>query len=259
MCLFPDERLDEVNDKIRLIQKPDGLTFGTDALLLAAYVNRTFRRAVEFGSGSGIISLLLLSRERVRTVTALDVQPMYAELTARNAKLNGLSDRLSAVTADWRDYRLPPDENKFDLVFSNPPYMTCDSGYACVAEHKQTARHEVFGTVGDLARSAARLLRHGGTLAIVYRPDRLCDLLFALRTAGIEPKRMTFVEPESGAKPSLVLLLSVCGAKPSLKVTRPLILYRDKTHKEYTDDMTYIMNNGIMPPSLTDERNTYER
>ena len=36
--LFEDERLDEVNEKITLIQKKDGLTFGTDAFLLAAFI-----------------------------------------------------------------------------------------------------------------------------------------------------------------------------------------------------------------------------
>ena len=58
--LAPDERLDEVNEQIRLIQKKQGLTFGTDAFLLAAFVRSSPRaRAVDLGSGTGIIPLLL--------------------------------------------------------------------------------------------------------------------------------------------------------------------------------------------------------
>ena len=40
MCfgINADERLDRVNENITLIQKKDGLTFGTDAFLLAAFI-----------------------------------------------------------------------------------------------------------------------------------------------------------------------------------------------------------------------------
>jgi len=61
MLIYKDERIDEVNDKISLIQKPDGLTFGTDALLLAGYVAGKYRVGAELGGGSGIISMLLLA------------------------------------------------------------------------------------------------------------------------------------------------------------------------------------------------------
>ena len=57
--VLSDERLDYVNEKITLIQKKNGLTFGTDAFLLAAYIKENKRaRAAELGTGTGIISLL---------------------------------------------------------------------------------------------------------------------------------------------------------------------------------------------------------
>ena len=57
------ERCDYVNDSLRLIQETDGLTFGTDALLLAGYINGKYRRGLEIGSGSGIISMFLVTRD----------------------------------------------------------------------------------------------------------------------------------------------------------------------------------------------------
>ena len=69
MMIYNDERLDEVNDKLTLIQKPDGLTFGTDALLLAGYVSGKFGRGCELGGGSGIISMLLVTRDKINTVS----------------------------------------------------------------------------------------------------------------------------------------------------------------------------------------------
>ena len=99
--LYESERIDEVNDKLKLIQKPEGLTFGTDALLLAGYVSGKNPLGLELGAGSGIISFLLLTRGKVSKVTALEVQEEYARLTERNTELNGLSDRMNTLNMDY--------------------------------------------------------------------------------------------------------------------------------------------------------------
>ena len=244
--LYPGERLDEVNDKIRLIQKTDGLVFGTDALLLAGYVNGNFDYGAEFGSGSGIVSLLLLTRGKAGHMTALDIQPEYAELTCRNAQLNGLGDRLCALCCDVRDFR--PQGELLDLIVTNPPYMTVRGGYANRAEGKNIARHEVHGGIGDFLTAAGRSLRYGGTFAAVYRPDRLCDLLCAMREAKIEPKRMTFVHADENSPSSMVLILGKRGGKPGMKLTPPLLLYTDRSHHAYGTAMQTILNEGIFPP-----------
>ena len=67
ISLAPHERLDEVNDDLKLIQSKDGLTFGTDAYLLAAYMSEMrVDTAVELGGGTGIISLLTATHERAK-------------------------------------------------------------------------------------------------------------------------------------------------------------------------------------------------
>ena len=61
--LLDGERLDKVNEDITLIQKEKGLTFGTDAYLLASYIRpRSNSVAVELGAGTGIISLLCAAK-----------------------------------------------------------------------------------------------------------------------------------------------------------------------------------------------------
>ena len=79
------ERCDCVNDSLSLIQESEGLTFGTDALLLAGYVNGKYKNGCEFGSGSGIISMLLTTRGKAEKCTAIEVQEEYARLEQRLA------------------------------------------------------------------------------------------------------------------------------------------------------------------------------
>ena len=65
--IYEDERLDSVNENLRLIQKKNGLTFGTDAYLLSAFIRTSKnKQAVELGSGTGIISLLLASKHKFK-------------------------------------------------------------------------------------------------------------------------------------------------------------------------------------------------
>ena len=242
--LFENERIDKVNDDLSLIQKPGGLLFGTDALLLAGYVSGNFDFGIEFGGGSGIISMLMLSRNKLKVCNAIEAQEDYAKLIERNAELNSLEDRLRAVYADVRDYAPEADA---DIIFTNPPYMKTTSGKACGADNKNIARHEVFGDIRDFLLSAKRMLKFGGAFYAVYRPDRLVDLISAMRECGIEPKRATFVHASANAEASMVLIEGRRGGKPQLKLTKPLLIYSDSEHKTYSRDMNYIMSEGSFP------------
>ena len=244
MELKSNERLDYVNDDIELIQNTEGLTFGTDALLLAGYVNGKHKSAIELGGGTGIISMLLLARGKAEEVTCIEIQEEFAELIGRNAEHNGLGNRLTAVCSDVRDFR---PERECELVFSNPPYMKTTSGKSNLDDKKNIARHEVAGTIYDFCRAGGKMLKYGGTFAVVYRPDRLIDLIDALRCASLEPKRMTYVHANADSEPSMVLIEAKKGGKCGLKLTKPLLIYKNSDNKDYSEDMNFIMENGSFP------------
>lgn len=238
--LYENERLDEVNEAITLIQKKDGLTFGTDAYLLAAFIRPSARaRAIELGAGTGIISLLLSARNKVKSILAVELQPDFAELCKRNTELNGFSDRIETLCANVRALDAGRLGFEADLVFSNPPYMKTDSGLPNRSSGKNIARHETAGGIEDFCLAAARLLKHGGTFALVYRPDRLPELIVGLHAAGLEPKRMTFVSSDVHTTPSMVLVESRKGGGTGLTVTPHLILHKER--------------NGFGPLEMTDE------
>ena len=105
--------------------------------------------------------------------------------------------------------------------------MKTTSGKRNEADEKYIARHEVFGDIFDFCAASARMLKFGGLFYCVYRPDRLSELMAAMRESKLEPKRMTFVHSDTESEPSMVLVEAKRGAAPSLKLTAPLILYRE--------------------------------
>lgn len=235
MILHDDEMLTYVNENIELIQKKQGLTFGTDAYLLYAYMKRQANAtAVDIGSGSGIISLLCASKGKFARIYAVEVQEEFYDIIRRNAEHNRLSHIIEPIHTDIRDLSL-----EADVVFTNPPYMRSDSGKANLSDAKNIARHEIHGDINDFVKSAARILKFGGLFYAVYRTDRLVDLLCAMRQNGIEPKRMTYVYATKNHGPSMVLVEGKRGAKPSVILTKPLFMEGE--------DIEYIYGKGEFP------------
>ena len=256
------ETLHEVNEHIRLIQREGGLTFGSDAYLLAAFIRgKRSATAVDLGSGTGIIPLLCLARDKAARFTAIEIQPPFASLISRNAELNGMAHRLTPLCADVRSLTAGDVGGEVDLVTANPPYMAPNSGARNQTDEKYIARHEVCGTVMDFCGAAGRLLKHGGRFCCVFRPERLGDLFEGMRAAHLEPKRMTLVQATYAATPSMVLVEAVKYAAPSLTVTPPLCLWEadpDRPEKPAlpmtpTADSAYTYENCLLPSRFMGE------
>ena len=235
MELKDNERINIINESLRLIENKDSLTFGTDAYLLAAYLpKRASATCVELGVGSGVISLLALTKKKCHHVYGFEVQPTIADIAARNVDINGLAQDFTVINKDLREASVLDTKKEVDVVFSNPPYMKRDSGRQNENENKNASRHEIFGEINDFCACAKKLLKHGGDFYVVYRPDRMTDLICAMRSNGLEPKKITFIHPNSYTPPSLLLISAKLGGKSGLVIDKPIHIYKDGT-TEYTD------------------------
>ncbi len=243
------ERINKINDNVTLVESVDGLRFTTDAYLLSAYVKRpkgAFVRAAELGAGTGVISLLLVSRGLADSVRAFEVQERFCDIMRRNVLYNGFDGKIKAKCADIRDISEASEGGQFDYVFSNPPYMKLDSGRGNDHDEKNIARREVMGGLHDFCGAASRLCRYGGMFYVVYRPERTAELMVALSDNGFAPKLLTYVHPDVNSHPSLLLCAAKRGGGDGLAVTPPLILYREGTREE-TDTIKKIYKDGSFP------------
>ncbi len=231
----------KINEDLCICEETDGLKFGTDAYLLASYIRKNSKKkGLELCCGSGVISLLLLKRDKCKEVRCVDVQSSVVTLCQKNAEDNGLADRVSAVCADAKDYR---GMCEADFCFFNPPYMRPDSGKLSSSEHSYLARHESTASIADFMRCAYRNVKDGGDVYAVYTPDRLSELMCAASGCGLEPKSLTLVYPTPSHRPGTVLLRCKKNAAAGITVTPPLIIYKNEAGGEYSDEMKYIYEN----------------
>ena len=224
-----DERIDDLQrNGYRIIQKKKGFCFGMDAVLLSGFAQvKEGEVAVDLGTGTGIIPILLEAKTKGKHFTGLEIQEEVAEMAGRSVRLNQLENRVDIVRGDIKEASRLFGKASFDVVTSNPPYMNDNHGLKNPELPKAIARHEVFCTLDDVCREASLLLKSGGRFYMVHRPHRLAEIITALKTYKLEPKRMKLVHPFADKEANMVLIEAVRGGKSMMKVEAPIIVYRE--------------------------------
>lgn len=199
-------------------------TFGTDALLLAAFsMPKRNAKCVDFGTGCGIIPFYWM-REGVNNVCAVELQSLACDQLRRSIELNGIGERFTLVEGDLTKLKGILPFGQFDTVSMNPPYTPAGSGILSMSEADKTARHETNLTFSELCRSASELLKFGGSFSVCLRPERLTDAMCTMRENSIEPKRLRLVAQRPGKAPWLFLLEGKKGRKPGLVIEPSLYI-----------------------------------
>ena len=223
--LKANERLDDLQrDGYKLIQNSTVFCFGMDAVLLTAFsVIKDGENMIDLGCGNGVIPILLKAKTKGAHFTGLEIQDINVDMAKRSVEYNGIGDSVDIVQGDIKEACSIFRKGSFDVVTSNPPYMTQKHGLTNPESHK--ARHELLCTLEDVVSAAAGLLKSGGRFYMVHRPQRLDEIFGVIKKYGMEPKRMRLVYPFNDKDANMVLIESVKGAKPMLKVEKPLVIY----------------------------------
>lgn len=234
------ERLDDLHrNGFQIIQNEKLFCFGMDAVLLSGFANvKEGERALDLGTGTGIIPILLAAKTKGKYFAGLEISAVSADMARRSVLHNGLEDRIEIIQGDIKEAGELFAPASFDTVTSNPPYMIGQHGLTNPDIEKAAARHEIFCTLEDVVRAAARLVRPGGKFYMVHRPFRLAEIIRTLSAYKLEPKRMRLVYPYVDREPNMVLIEAMRGGKPRMTVEKPLIVYEKAG--VYTPEITEI-------------------
>lgn len=199
--------------------------FGTDAVLLTEFSKyKPSDLVCDLGTGCGIIPLLMCSKNSPRKIYALDIQENAIEQVNLGIQKSNVTN-ITPICADLKTLWDCSDFGKFTLVTCNPPYYTVNSGFKSTLNSQMIARHEVLCTIDDVCKSANKLLKFGGRLCMCNRPERLADVISAMKNNGIEPKTLQFVSKNSYTAPWLFLIEGKKGSKPFLNILANKYMY----------------------------------
>lgn len=240
--VLPHERVDDLQlNGLRLIQNPSGFCFGIDAVLLSDFAKGSVKknsRVLDLCTGNGIVPILLSAKTSAAHIFGIEIQSEVAEMAQRSVRLNGLEEKISIVDGDLKDASEMFGKSVFDNITCNPPYKENMGGLKNAADTLTIARHEIFCTLGGIVDAVAVLLKPGGKLAMIHRPERLADIICLMRGAKIEPKRLRFVHPCAGKTATMILIEGAKHGRPKLFLEPPLYVHDESG--EYTDEINRI-------------------
>ena len=162
--LLPNERLDDLQIRgYEIIQSPGRFCFGMDAVLLSAFANvKKHEKALDLGTGTGILPILLEAKYPGLHYTGLEIQEESADMARRSVSHNGLEERIDIVTGDIKEAASIFGAASFGVITTNPPYMIGDHGLKNQNTALYIARHEALCTLDDILRESAKLLKVKG-------------------------------------------------------------------------------------------------
>ncbi|WP_112179099.1 tRNA1(Val) (adenine(37)-N6)-methyltransferase [Paraliobacillus zengyii] len=241
--LKDDERLDFLlaDESMQIIQSPNVFSFSLDAVLLANFTQVPIKRGkiLDLCTGNGVVPLLLSKRSNVK-ITGVEIQERLYDMAIRSVQFNKKEDQINLIHGDLKEMPSYFGNDKFDLVTVNPPYFkTINAAHHNKNDYLTIARHEICCTLEDVISSCSRLVKSGGKLSMVHRPNRLVDILTLCRAYKLEPKRMQLVYPKEGKEANILLIEAIRDGNPDLKILSPL--YAFNQHGHYTKELEEII------------------
>ena len=225
--LYEGERIDDLQlQGLRIIQKEKGFRFGMDAVLLADFARVDERDCVaDFGTGTGILPLLIAGRGGARHIVALEIQSEMAEMARRSVKINELTGKISVhhLPVEQADSVVQP--GSLDVIVCNPPYGVPGTTLLNPEKGLSLARHQGEDGLTAWYRMAYKLLRGKGRFNMIYPAPRMLEAMTALSKARLEPKRFRLIYPYADKPANLVMIEAMKDAKPMLHPEPPLIVY----------------------------------
>ncbi|GAE94163.1 O-methyltransferase [Gracilibacillus boraciitolerans JCM 21714] len=243
MQLKDDERIDDLlaDQTMKIIQSPTVFSFSIDAVLLAnfASVPKTRGKILDLCTGNGVIPLLL-SQESTVPITGVEIQERLYDMACRSIELNELTPQIDMIHGDLKEMPSYFKNNKFDLVTVNPPYFqTTNKDHQNSNDYLTIARHEIYCTLEDVIQSCSKLVKSGGKVAMVHRPNRFVDIVTLFRQYKIEPKRIRFIYPKKGKEANILLIEGIRDGRPDLKLLPPL--YAFNQNGNYSEELEGIL------------------
>lgn len=229
-------RLLNFKDKI-IYQNDDYFAFSLDSVLLANFVTLKLsdKKIVDFCSGNGPIPMLMSFRTKAR-IFGVELQKEIFDMGYDSIKENGMDSQIEFINGDVKDISKIINAESVDVVTCNPPYFKYKDDSLVNDNMVLTiARHEVKLKLEDVIKNARYVLKNGGTFAMVYRPDRMIEIINLMQKYGIEPKRMRIVYPKMGKDANILLIEGIKNGKTGLKVLSPL--YTHNNDGSYVDEI----------------------
>ena len=224
-------------ENLKIIQDSDMFNFSLDSVLLPNFItiNDSTKEILDIGTGNSPIPLILSQKTQAH-ITGVEIQPEISQMAKESVKLNSLQNQITIINQDIKEFYKQTQPEFYDIITCNPPYFEVkETSRFNKNDYKTIARHEVTLKLEDILQISRKLLKNGGTLGLVHRPERLIDILLTMRKYNIEPKKIRLIYPGKNKEANILLIEGKKNGKKGLKIMPPL--YSHNPDGTYTEEI----------------------
>ncbi len=216
------------------VQSKKGYRHNIDSVLIANFIYaKNSASVLDVGSGDGIISIILKNKFPQLKITGIELQENLYYKSIKNRELNNLD--IDFINNDFFYYEFP--KNSFDIILTNPPYYPVHSGRCSINNEKNLAKHEIAFDLGNFLKKAKALLKNSGCIYFIYPVNRCYFALNAIKENKLFIRRLRFIHSTIDENSVLVMFHLTNQQCKSFVIEKPLIIYKDKLNKIYTDEV----------------------
>jgi len=189
-------------------------------------INR--RRILDIGTGTGLISLMLAQRSEASIVS---IEPDYESFLQAEENVSQCKwrNRIKVINSDLQKYA--SDEEKFDLIVTNPPYF--NNSLKNPDARKSSARHNDSLSSADLLTGVARLLNDDGIFQLIMPYVEGMIFIAEAQEYGLYCNNILKIKPLLTAE---VRRLIMIFSRERLKLTEKFLTIERGERHEFTDD-----------------------
>lgn len=144
-------------------QEANAHKIGTDAMLLGAFIDASKHSlGLDIGAGTGVLALMIAQRNPTIHLTCIEIDQKSAEECRENSNTSPWLNRITTLHADFTQYDF---QQKFDLVFTNPPYYFTDNSSN---ESNERTKHTTIDKLAEWISKIKVLLTFAGEFWVIW-------------------------------------------------------------------------------------------
>ena len=206
-------------------QEHCAMKVGTDGVLLGAWANLDgVRTALDIGTGTGLIALMIAQRATEAIVSAIEIDEKAAAQAAENFAASKFRDRLSVRHVDIHNDHV---QSNYDLLICNPPFFPIGTPSPDVKRH--IARHEASLDLNMLFIEAKKRLKGTSRLALIWPSEREEELMAGAKLHELYLARICRVKPNPSKEVKRILVEFQPSAPPSI-IKEELVIELGERH-----------------------------
>ena len=199
---------------LTLFQDDEVFKLNLDSILLAEYVTlKKNTKVLDLCSGNAIVPLILLTKEKKLKIDCVEIQKNACELAMKNIKANNFESRINVINDNLNNIKR---RNYYDIITCNPPYYK-ENNNKSLNLSRRISKYEIYTNIEEIVKYSKKYLSPKGKLFIVFKPERIAELIFLLKKYNFGVLNITNIITKS-KKVNLVLVESQKSRKDNTRI-----------------------------------------